>query len=154
MKLENKNHTFVVCAYGESEYLEECVLSLVHQKSQSRILISTSTPNSYIYSIAQKYEIPVIVNKGNSGLAEDWNFAYNCAKTPLVTLAHQDDRYYENYAADILEVAGKCKHPLIIFSDYNEAFKNTEIVEKSFCAQTHFVYWFSHLLSCGNFGER
>lgn len=121
MKLENKNHTFVVCAYGESEYLEECVLSLVHQKSQSRILISTSTPNSYIYSIAQKYEIPVVVNKGNSGLAEDWNFAYNCAKTPLVTLAHQDDRYYENYAADILEVARKCKHPLIIFSDYNEA---------------------------------
>ena len=43
MKLENDRHTFVVCAYGKSAYLEECVLSLMHQVCKSRILIATST---------------------------------------------------------------------------------------------------------------
>ena len=38
-------HTFAVCAYGESPYLEECVQSLLAQKVRTRILIATSTPN-------------------------------------------------------------------------------------------------------------
>ena len=85
-------HTFAVCAYGESPYLEECVQSLLAQKVRTRILIATSTPNSYIYGIGEKYGIPVHINHGEKGLAGDWNFAYSCATTPLVTLAHQDDR--------------------------------------------------------------
>ena len=121
MKLQSDNsHTFVVCAYGESCYLEECIVSVLRQKSKSIVMIATSTPNTYIYSIAEKYGIPVFVNEGEKGLAGDWNFAYNCAKTPLVTLAHQDDRYYENYSEDVMEAVQRCEHPLIIFSDYNE----------------------------------
>ena len=113
-------HTFAVCAYGESPYLEECVQSLLAQKVRTRILIATSTPNSYIYGIGEKYGIPVHINHGEKGLAGDWNFAYSCATTPLVTLAHQDDRYYVNYTEDVLAAAKKCRHPLIIFTDYNE----------------------------------
>ena len=45
MKTENKEHTFVVCAYGESPYLEKCIDSLEKQTVKSRILIATSTPN-------------------------------------------------------------------------------------------------------------
>ena len=114
------SHTFAVCAYGESPYLEECVQSLLAQKVRTRILIATSTPNSYIYGIGEKYGIPVHINHGEKGLAGDWNFAYSCATTPLVTLAHQDDRYYVNYTEDVLAAAKKCRHPLIIFTDYNE----------------------------------
>ena len=77
-------HTFAVCAYGESPYLEECVQSLLAQKVRTRILIATSTPNSYIYGIGEKYGIPVHINHGEKGLAGDWNFAYSCATTPLV----------------------------------------------------------------------
>lgn len=117
---KNNCHTFVVCAYGESEYLEDCILSLLRQKEKSQILMATSTPNGYIQAIADKYNLPVYVNKGEKGLAGDWNFAYNCAKTPLVTLAHQDDCYYEIYTEDILEAAKRCQHPLILFTDYNE----------------------------------
>ena len=113
-------HTFAVCAYGESPYLEECIQSLLAQKVRTRILIATSTPNSYIYGIGEKYGIPVYINYGEKGLAGDWNFAYSCATTPLVTLAHQDDRYYVNYTEDVLAAAKKCRHPLIIFTDYNE----------------------------------
>ena len=72
-------HTFAVCAYGESPYLEECVQSLLAQKVRTRILIATSTPNSYIYGIGEKYGIPVHINHGEKGLAGDWNFAYSCA---------------------------------------------------------------------------
>ena len=111
-------HTFAVCAYGESPYLEECVQSLLKQKIRTKIVIATSTPNTHINGIAEKYGIPVYVNYGEKGLAGDWNFAYSCASTPLVTLAHQDDRYYPNYTEDVLAAAKRCRHPLIIFTDY------------------------------------
>lgn len=119
-KTENIVHTFVICAYGESIYLEECIQSLLNQKKESKILIATSTPNKLILDMGMKYDIPVLINYHEKGLAGDWNFAYSCANTPLVTLAHQDDRYYENYTDDILAAAEKCRHPLILFTDYNE----------------------------------
>ena len=43
-----KNHTFVICAYKESSFLEECIKSLKNQSIESEIFIITSTPNSYI----------------------------------------------------------------------------------------------------------
>lgn len=57
------NHTFVVCAYKESPYLEECIRSLVAQTVRSNIEIYTSTPNEYIRNIGEKYHIPVYVNE-------------------------------------------------------------------------------------------
>ena len=120
MKTENKEHTFVVCAYGESPYLEKCIDSLEKQTVKSRILIATSTPNPYIEKIAAVHNLEIRINTGEKGIAGDWNFAYSCATTPLVTLAHQDDRYYVNYTEDVLAAAKKCHHPLIIFTDYNE----------------------------------
>lgn len=115
-----KSHTFAVCAYGESPYLEDCITSLLAQTQRSRIIIATSTPNAHITALAEKYDLPLHVNTGEKGLAGDWNFAYRCAETPLVTLAHQDDRYYENYAEDVLAALNTCRHPLIAFTDYNE----------------------------------
>ena len=50
-------HTFAVCAYGESPYLEECIESLKGQSIKSNILIATSTPNKYIKNIAEKYNV-------------------------------------------------------------------------------------------------
>ena len=69
-------HTFAVCAYKESPYLEECIRSLLFQTVSSNIIIATSTPNDYISSIAEKYDLPLIVNPGESGITQDWNFAY------------------------------------------------------------------------------
>ena len=51
-------HTFAVCAYKESPYLEECIESLKGQSVRSNILIATSTPNEYIKNIAEKNNIP------------------------------------------------------------------------------------------------
>lgn len=119
-RYHREEHTFVICAYRESPYLEECVCSLLGQNERSEILIATSTPNAGISAVAERYGLPVYVNTGEKGLAGDWNFALSCALTPLVTLAHQDDRYYENYTRDTLEALNKCDHPLLSFTDYHE----------------------------------
>ena len=58
----NMVHTFAICAYGESPYLEECIQSLLNQKTESKILIATSTPNSQILEMGEKYDIPIFVN--------------------------------------------------------------------------------------------
>lgn len=63
-----KDHTFAVCAYQESPYLEECIKSLKKQTIKSNILIATSTPNDYIKGIADKYTIPYYINKGEGGI--------------------------------------------------------------------------------------
>jgi glycosyltransferase involved in cell wall biosynthesis len=120
MKFSAKNHTFVVCAYKESEYLEECIRSLKNQTIKSNILISTSTPNPFIQRIAEKYELPVFVNMGCKGIADDWNFAYQQAQTELVTLAHQDDIYEAAYLEHVLSSLNHVKYPLICFTDYCE----------------------------------
>ena len=50
------NHTFAICAYKESPYLEECIESLINQTVKSNILIATATPSQYIDDIAAKYK--------------------------------------------------------------------------------------------------
>ena len=114
------SHTFAVCAYQKSPYLEECVKSLLSQTVKSNVYIATSTPNAHIMDIAQKYGLPVHVSRGEKGIAADWNFACLCAKTPLVTLAHQDDIYCREYTERMLEALNRCRHPLIAFTDYYE----------------------------------
>lgn len=122
-------HQFVICAYKESAYLEECIISLKAQTVNSSIIITTSTPNSFISEIADKYAIPVYVNAKKGGIAEDWNFGYAMADADVVTIAHQDDTYENNYAELILNAMEKIKRPLIIFTDYGELRAGDKIKE-------------------------
>ena len=118
--MSNHQHTFAICAYKESPYLEECVRSLLEQKNKSKIIMVTSTPNDYIVSICKKYNIPLFVNTGESGIVQDWNFAYKTSDTKYVTIAHQDDVYLPEYSRDILTKLQKVEKPLIAFTDYGE----------------------------------
>lgn len=97
-----KKHTFAICAYQESKYLEDCIKSLLNQTILTNYLIITSTPNKHIQSLAKKYKIPYYVRKGESDIQDDWNFAYNQSETELVTIAHQDDLYEPDYVKYIL----------------------------------------------------
>ncbi len=117
---DKKDHTHVVLAYGESPFLEECIRSLLAQTLRTGIIVATSTPNDHILTVAERYRLPVKVNSGKSGLAEDWDFALHAAGTPLVTLAHQDDIYHKYYTEDILKAANQAANPLIIHTDYWE----------------------------------
>lgn len=113
-------HTFAICAYKESPYLEECIKSLKNQSVKSNILIVTSTPNSYIKNIAEKYKISYFINQGEGGITQDWNYAYLCADSDYITIAHQDDVYDRTYLEIVLKAIKQARHPLIFFSDYYE----------------------------------
>ncbi len=126
----NNLHTFALCAYGESPYLEDCVRSLLSQTEKSQILIATATPSDYIKQIAERYNLPYHVREGKPGITDDWNFAMSLIQTPYGTLAHQDDIYDPQYSARILEKAQKHKDPILIFSDYFEI-RNGERVYKN-----------------------
>jgi len=113
-------HTFAVCAYRESPYLEECIRSLLAQTVPANILVATSTPNAFIEGIAKKYGLPLFINHGEGGITQDWNFAYARTQTPYVTIAHQDDVYEPDYLACVLEKMESSSRPLLFFSDYYE----------------------------------
>ena len=122
-------HTFVICAYKESEYLEECVKSLINQSIRSKVMISTSTPNDYIKGIADKYMLELVINP-NPGHANDFRYAYSQAKTKYVTLCHQDDIYYKDFGKKTVKKMEKCKKPIIAFTNYNEI-RNNKVVKRN-----------------------
>lgn len=114
------NHTFAICAYKKSPYLEECIKSLLNQTVKSKIIIATSTPNDYIFGLAEKYKLSVFVNAGEGGITQDWNFALSKVQTKLATIAHQDDIYEPEYTEFFVKALKGSKKPLIVFSDYGE----------------------------------
>lgn len=114
------DHTFAVCAYGESPFLEECVTSLMEQTLKTTVIMVTSTPNEMIGSVARAYGIDLYVSDEPAGIARDWNHAVRRAQTRLVTIAHQDDTYEPRYAEQALTCMNKVSDPLIFFSNYGE----------------------------------
>lgn len=120
MKYTGKNHTFAICAYKESPFLEECILSLLDQTVPSTIIIVTATDNAYIRNLADKYHLELHINHGETGITQDWMFAYRSAKTELMTIAHQDDTYDRFYTETVLQKLSEAKKPLIAFTDYGE----------------------------------
>lgn len=124
------DHTFVICAYKESRYLEECIESILAQTVKSHVLIATSTPNEYIRSAAEKYHIQCEVNPKPSSIYGDWNFGVSCVRTKYYTIAHQDDLYRPEYTAEVKKGFESAADPLIFFCDYAEL-RNGKEVEKS-----------------------
>lgn len=121
-------HTFVVLAYKESEYLEECIKSVLNQSESTNVVIATSTPNKYIDAISKKYNLKVLINDSKEkGIGKDFNFAVHCVDTKLVTIAHQDDIYDFDYVKKITENYKKYDDSIILFTDYYEIRKNQKV---------------------------
>jgi len=96
-------HTFAICAYKDSPYLESCIRSLERQTVPARIILCTSTPSDFIREMAARHGLPLFVREGASDIQDDWNFAYEMADSDLVTIAHQDDGYHKDYARAVQE---------------------------------------------------
>jgi hypothetical protein len=111
-------HTFAICAYGESPYLEQCVRSLELETVKSEIICCTSTPNDHIRGIMEQHGIPLYVREGEPDIGEDWRFAWKMAGGRLVTLAHQDDIYRKTYTEELLRAYGHYPDLLVFASDY------------------------------------
>lgn len=156
-------HTFAICAYKESPYLEECIQSLKAQTVRTNVIIATSTPNEMIQQLADKYEIPLFVRNGKSDIRDDWNFAYDQAETEWVTIAHQDDRYNERYAEFLLKKVSEVENAIAFVSDYLPI-KNGKIGPRDINSKIrHFLrrpikndkrassrFWKRRILSLGN----
>ena len=118
------DHTFSICAYKESPYLEKCIKSIMNQTLKTKVIMVTSTPNDYIRNLAEKYKIELLVRDGKSDIRDDWNFAYDSADTKWVTVAHQDDLYGKRYAEEISRKIEKVskkhfkKDLLAVLTDY------------------------------------
>ena len=83
--------------------------ALKNQSVQTDIIVCTSTPNELIKTLAADLELPLYIRDGKSSLKDDWNFAaetaYAARSAELVTIAHQDDIYHREYAAELLKAA-------------------------------------------------
>ena len=134
-------HTFAVCAYKDSPYLEACIRSLTEQQVKTDVICCTSTPSPYIEKITKKYAVPLYVREGESNIREDWLFAWHKAGGRLVTIAHQDDVYRSDYTKELYQAFAKYPDMSVFVSDYmtlkmTERGMKTELrLAASACAQ-------------------
>jgi glycosyltransferase involved in cell wall biosynthesis len=119
--IQSSRLTFVIPAYGESQYLEECISSLKNQKVRASICISTSTPSKFIEEIATYHKLPLRINSFSGGIAADWNFALKQGGDDLIVLAHQDDLYHEDFSWRVLEFFKEHPNLSMAFSDSSES---------------------------------
>lgn len=126
MKAFNKDLTFVVCAYLNSPYLEECIKSCIQQKISAKVILYTSTPSQYIENLVNKYDLPYYIGK-TKGIGANWNEALGCADTEYAVLAQHDDIYLPNYVEEMQKFMNSKSDPIILIPDYEE-FKNGEVV--------------------------
>ena len=123
-------HAFVICAYKDSPYLVECIKSIKNQTIDSEVILATSTPSSYIEEMCRRYGIPLKVRNGQPNIASDWNFAMAVSHAQYITIAHQDDLYYPDYAKQVVEMMERSENPLIAFADYAEYKNGIECAEE------------------------
>lgn len=115
------DHTFVVCAYGENPFLEQSIESIESQTELGHILVVTSTPNSHIEGICTRHGLECVVNQGPASISLDWNFGFDQAKTPLVTIVHQDDVYEPGFLEHVLAAFEEAESPAgLVHTDYYE----------------------------------
>lgn len=110
-------HTFVISAYKQSPYLEACIRSLKAQTIATDIICTTSTPSLWLEGLLEKYEIPLYIRKGESGIQDDWNFAVEKAEGRFVTIAHQDDLYSRHYVEELVKAYKRWPDMTVFMSD-------------------------------------
>jgi hypothetical protein len=118
--MDTPSHQFIVLAYGDSPYLKACLESLFLQRSASDVIVTTSTPSEHISRIASSCGVPVRTAQSSRGIADDWNFGLSCATAKIVTLAHQDDLYYPDFAGETRQLFRRTPSASLSFTGYEE----------------------------------
>lgn len=110
-------HTFAICAYGKSPYLEACIRSLKSQTVPTQIICVTSTPSAWLEELLARYEIPLFVRVGEKGIGNDWNYAVEKAEGRFVTVTHQDDLYNRHYVEELRKAYERWPDMSVFMSD-------------------------------------
>ena len=134
--------TMVLCAYGDNPFLQEAALSLSNQTAEIKVILATSTPSEYIKGIADKYGFDYRINpiKGG-GIGADWEFAASCAKTQYVTIAHQDDIYFPDYAKNVIDAFEHYPASLIVFTNSCDKINGTFYSNRSYLKIKRLLLW-------------
>lgn len=114
------DHTFVLCAYKESPFLEECLQSLLAQTVKTNVLIATSTPCDATRELAKRTPLSCTFGMEILGSLMMELRSKLLLTLLFVTVAHQDDTYEPEYAAHLLTAANKMDNLLIFFTNYGE----------------------------------
>ena len=134
--------TMVLCAYGDNPFLEDSLKSLARQTVPVRMIVATSTPSAYIETLAAKYGAEYRINpERGGGIAADWEFAADCAETPYVTIAHQDDIYFSEYAARVLLAFEKAPDSQIVFTDYCDLVDGKYLKHRGYLLVKRLLLW-------------
>lgn len=118
--MNEMRHTFVVPAYGRSPHLRDCLASLQAQTRRSSVVVTTSTPYEGLHDLVAGYGAALVVNPRGGGIGRDWNFALAQARTPWVTVAHQDDLYLPGFVQSTMALAETTPSATLILTGYAE----------------------------------
>ena len=134
--------TLALCAYKDNPNIVATAESLAAQTVPVNVLVATSTPSEFIEGIARKYNWEYFVNpKAGEGIAADWEFAASCAKTKYVAIAHQDDIYFPEYAARVLDRFAKHPDSLMVFTNYCDLTDNGYQKNRSYLIIKRLLLW-------------
>ena len=125
------DHTFVICAYKDSDYLEDCIQSIINQTVGSEIVISSSTPTDKTRETAQKYDIKLYEHNEGGSIGRDWNYGFGIPKTKYVTIAHQDDIYLPEFAETNIGMMEKSDNCAIAFTNYAEIDEDSRNIKRN-----------------------
>ena len=76
MQYKGSDHTFVICAYKESPFLEECIVSLKKQNIQSHIILMSNCDKACPGTLHTK--VPVLCNSFFFRVNVKWDFIFVC----------------------------------------------------------------------------
>ncbi|MGH6987933.1 MAG: hypothetical protein ACRED9_13990 [Caulobacteraceae bacterium] len=131
------DHAFAISAFGDSPFLASCLASLTRQSVASRLVVTTATPSQFIAREAERFGAPMIVNEHGRNIAEDWNFALEAIDARYVTIAHQDDVYFDRFVEDSLAALAAAPDAVLSFTGCREIddegrprFSRTDLVKQ------------------------
>lgn len=138
------NHIYAVCAYKESPYLRECIRSLKEQTVASPIILCAAVPSEFLTGVAEEFGLPLYIRNGQPGIAEDWNYAMDCAAqtgAEYVTLCHQDDVYLPGYGEGLARAVQEDPDTLLYFTDYGERRDEGDVTRSTLLNIKRLLLW-------------
>jgi glycosyltransferase involved in cell wall biosynthesis len=116
----------VINNYNYSNYIEECVDSVLNQtyKDIELIIIDDGSTDNSIYLLKSKYgeDKFILVNKKNAGQLSAFNESLKYITGEVIFQLDSDDRYKKNYIEEIVKIYKKNKHIDFIFCEMEKFF--------------------------------
>ncbi|WP_248579328.1 glycosyltransferase [Nocardioides sp. InS609-2] len=113
--------TFAIPYYRGRDYLVEAIESVRAQSADDweLVVVDDAGPEQAddLISVYDDPRMRYVRHAQNVGMTRNWNACLSLARSPLVTLLHQDDRLLPRYAERVLEAARRYPGAAAYFTD-------------------------------------